>query len=63
MVYFPLKRKNADISEFILTSPILDISYPDKDENSYLHLAVINRLKNILRILINIYRIIKSNLF
>lgn len=50
---YALKRKNSDIAELILTSPILDISYQDKDGNSYLHLAVINRLENIVRILIN----------
>ena len=49
---YALKRKNSEIAELILTSPILDISYQDENGNSYLHLAVINRLENIVRILI-----------
>ena len=49
---YALKRKNSEIAELILTSPILDVSYQDENGNSYLHLAVINRLENIVRILI-----------
>ena len=49
---YAIKRKNIEIAELILTSPILDYSYQDKDGNSYLHLAVINQLENIIRTLI-----------
>ena len=49
---YAIKRKNVEIAELILTSPILDYSYQDKDGNSYLHLAVINQLENIIRTLI-----------
>ena len=49
---YALKRKNSEIAELILTSPILDVSYQDEKGNSYLHLAVINRLEKIVRILI-----------
>ena len=35
-----------------MTSPLLDYKYQDKNGNSYLHLAVINRLENIAKILI-----------
>ena len=49
---YALKRKNEKTAELILTSPILDISYQDDNGNSYLHLAVINQLENIVRLLI-----------
>ena len=50
---YALKRKNEEIAELILTSPILDITYQDKNGNSYLHIAVMNQMENIFRILIN----------
>ena len=49
---YAIKRKNVKTAELILTSPILDISYQDDNGNSYLHLAVINQLENIVRLLI-----------
>ena len=49
---YAIKRRNTDVAEFILTSPVLDYSYQDQNGNSYLHLAVINQLENIIRILI-----------
>ena len=49
---YAIKRKNVETAELILTSPILDISYQDDNGNSYLHLAVINQLENIVRLLI-----------
>ena len=49
---YALKRKNIDIAELILTSPKLDYNFQDKNGNSYLHLAVINRLINIAKSLI-----------
>ena len=49
---YAIKRKNIEIAELILTSPVLDLSYQDKNGNSYLHLSVINQLENIIRTLI-----------
>jgi len=49
---YAIKRKNLEIAELILTSPKLDYSYQDQNGNSYLHLAVINQLENIIRTLI-----------
>ena len=49
---YAIKRKNTEIAELILTSPLLDYSYQDNNGNSYLHLAVINQLENIIRTLI-----------
>ena len=49
---YAIKRKNSEICELILTSPILDVSYLDKKGNSYLHLSVIYQLENIIRLLI-----------
>ena len=49
---YAIKRKNIEIAELILTSPILDYSYQDQNGNSYLHLAMINQLENIIRTLI-----------
>lgn len=36
---YALKRKNIDVCEFLLTSPVLDLTFQDDDGNSYLHLA------------------------
>ena len=52
LLSYSIKRKNIEISELILTSPILDISYQDIKGNSYLHLAVIKQLEKIIRLLI-----------
>ena len=49
---YAIKRKNIDICELILTSPLLDISYQNIKGNSYLHLAVMNQLENIIHLLI-----------
>ena len=49
---YAIKRRNTDIAEFLLTSPVLDYSYQDQNGNSYLHLAVINQLEDVIRILI-----------
>ena len=49
---YALKRKNIEIAELILTSPKLDYNFQNKNGNSYLHLAVINRLINIAKTLI-----------
>ena len=49
---YAIKRKNIETSELIITSPILDYNFQDKNGNSYLHLAVINHLINIAKSLI-----------
>ena len=49
---YAIKRKNIENAELIMTSPLLDYNYQDKNGNSYLHLAVINHLENIAKILI-----------
>ena len=49
---YAIKRKNIEIAELILTSPILDYSYQDQNGNSYLHLAVINQLESIITTMI-----------
>ena len=49
---YAIKRKNIETSELIITSPILDYNFQDKNGNSYLHLAVINCLENIAKALI-----------
>ena len=49
---YAIKRKNEEISKLIITLPLLDLSYKDSKGNSYLHLAVINGLINIIELLI-----------
>ncbi len=49
---YAIKRKNIEIAELLLTSPILDYTYQDQNGNSYLHLAVINQLESIIRTLL-----------
>ena len=44
---YAIKRKNIEISELLLTSPILDYSFQDKQGNTYLHLSILNKLQNI----------------
>ena len=52
LLSYAIKRKNKEIAELILASPLLDISYLDLKGNSYLHLAVISQLENIIKTLI-----------
>jgi len=52
LLSYAIKRKNIENAELILTSKLLDYSYQDQNGNSYLHLAVINQLENIVRTLI-----------
>ena len=47
-----LKNNDKLTSELILTSPILDLSFKDKNGNSYLHLAIRQKFENIIRILV-----------
>ena len=49
---YSIKNKNIEVSNLILTSPIIDLDYQDKNGNTYLHLAVINQLKEIIKLLI-----------
>ena len=51
---YAIKRRNTDIAELILTSPILDYSYQDQNGNSYLHLAVINQLESIIFLIVRV---------
>ena len=49
---YSLKNGNIEVSNLILTSPILDLDYQDKDGNTYLHLAVISQQEDIIKSLI-----------
>ena len=49
---FSIKNKNSDISNLILTSPILDIDHQDKEGNSFLHLAVLKSEESVIKLLI-----------
>ena len=49
---YSLKNKNIEVSNLILTSPIIDLDYQDKNGNTYLHLAVNSQQKEIIKILI-----------
>ena len=47
-----IKNNNISVSNLILTSPILDLNYQDKDGNSYLHLAILYKQEDIVKSLI-----------
>ena len=49
---YSIKNGNTEVSSLILASPIIDLDYQDKDGNSYLHLAVMNRQEDIIKLLI-----------
>ena len=49
---YSIKNGNSEVSSLILASPIIDLDYQDKNGNSYLHLAVMNRRENIIKLLI-----------
>ena len=49
---YSLKNGNIEVSNLILTSPILDLDFQDKDGNTYLHLAVIAQQEDIIKSLI-----------
>ena len=49
---YSIKNGNAEVSNLLLTSPIIDLNYQDKDGNTYLHLAIINRQEYIIKLLI-----------
>ena len=47
-----IKKHNISVSNLILTSPILNLNYQDKDGNSYLHLAILYKQEEIIKSLI-----------
>ena len=49
---YSIKNNNIEISNLILTSPIIDLDFQDKNGNTYLHLAVIAQQKEIIKILL-----------
>ena len=49
---YAIKRKNEEISKLIISIPLLDISYKDSKGNTYLHLSIINKLINLVELLI-----------
>ena len=49
---YSLKNKNSEMSNLILTSPIIDLDYQDKSGNTYLHLAVLSHQEDIIKLLI-----------
>ena len=49
---YSLKNGKIEVSNLILTSPILDLDYQDKDGNTYLHLAVNAQQEEIIKSLI-----------
>jgi ankyrin repeat protein len=52
MLSYSIKNNNISISNLILTSPIIDLDYQDKNGNTYLHLAVMFQQKEIMNLLI-----------
>ena len=52
LLSYSIKNNNINISKLILTSPILDLDFLDKDGNSYLHLAVLYKQEEIIKLLI-----------
>ena len=49
---YSLINNNIEISNLILTSPIIDLDYQDKEGNTYLHLAVLSQQEEIIKSLI-----------
>ena len=52
LLSYALKRKNIEIAKLIISSPLLDLTYQDNKGNTYLHLAVISQLEDIIKSLI-----------
>ena len=52
MLSYSIKNDNSEISNLILTSPIIDLDFQDNNGNSYLHLAVISKDEEIIKSLI-----------
>ena len=63
LLTYAIKQNKIDICQLILTSNIIDLSYQDKNGNSYLHLAVMESLEGIVKSLIEkgIYLNIQNN--
>ena len=63
LLTYAIKQKKVDICQLILTSNIIDLSYQDKNGNSYLHLAVMEQLEGVVKSLIEkgIYINIQNN--
>ena len=49
---YAIKRNNEQIIDFIKDSPLLDLTYQDKNGNSYLHISVIQQNVNLIERLI-----------
>ena len=49
---YAIKRNNKKIINLILSSPLLNLNYVDKNDNTYLHLAVIQQNLEAIRLLI-----------
>ena len=49
---YSIKNHNTSVSNLILTSPILNLNYEDKNGNSYLHLAILYKQEEIIKSLI-----------
>ena len=50
---YSLKYNNFEVSNLILAFQNIDLNYQDKDGNTYLHLSVIAKQKEIVKLLIN----------
>jgi len=63
LLTYAIKQRKIDICQLILTSNIIDLSYQDKNGNSYLHLAVLEQLEGVVKSLIEkgIYINIQNN--
>lgn len=49
---YAIKRNNKKIINLILSSPLLNLNYVDKNDNTYLHLAVIQQNLEAIRLII-----------
>ena len=49
---YAIKRNNNPIIDLILTSPLLDLTYQDKNGNTYLHISVIQQNVKLIQTLI-----------
>ena len=49
---YSIKNHNISVSNLILTSPVLDLDYQDANGNSYLHLAILFKQEEIVKLLI-----------
>ena len=52
LLSYAMRQKKVDKCQVILTSKTLDLSYQDKNGNSYLHLAILYKLEKVAQILI-----------